>query len=75
MAKIIKNGQELNKLLKQIAYKMLSKTRNEIYNAIQKSIKEYYAEYSPTVYERKYRFLNSLPLTYQFDLNILCKIL
>ena len=61
--KIIKNGQELNKLLKQIAYNILSKTRNEIYNAIQKSIKEYYAEYSPAVYERKYRFLNSLVKT------------
>lgn len=63
MEKIIKNSQELNKLLKQIAYKMLSKTRDEVYDAIDKSIKEYYTEYTPTIYERKYRFLNSLVKT------------
>lgn len=63
MTKMIRNGKELDKLLKQIAYKMLSKTRNEIHNAIQKSINEYYLEYSPSVYERTYRFLNSLVKT------------
>lgn len=63
MAKIIRNGQELNKLLEQVAYKMLSQTRDEIHKAIHKAIQSYYLEYSPTVYERKNRFLNSLVKT------------
>lgn len=63
MSKIIRNNQDLNDALSQIAYNMLAKTRDEIYNAIQKSIKEYYSEYSPTVYKRKKKFLNSLVKT------------
>lgn len=63
MSQIIKNGKDLDKLFKKIAYKMLSKTRNEIYNAIQQSIKEYYLEYTPSIYKRKYKFLSSLVKT------------
>ena len=63
MAKIIRNGQELNKLLKQVAYKMLSQTRDEIHKAIQQAIKDYYEEYTPSVYERTNHFLNSLVKT------------
>jgi len=69
MAQVIKNSNDLNKLLKKIAYKMLSKTRDEIYTAINKSIKEYYSEFTPSVYERKYRFLNSLIKTEIKQLN------
>ncbi len=63
MSQIIKNGKDLDKLLQQIAYKMLAKTQNEIYEAIDKSIKEYYLEYTPRVYDRTYQFLNSLVKT------------
>lgn len=63
MAQIIKNGKDLDNLLRKIAYDMLKKTRDEIYEAIQKSIKEYYVEYSPSTYERKYRFMCSLVKT------------
>lgn len=60
---VIRTKKDLDKLLKEIAYKMLSKTRDEIYKAINDSINEYYSEYSPTTYSRKYRFLNSLVKT------------
>ena len=63
MAKIIRNSRELNSVLKQVAYKMLSQAREEVYNAIQKSIEEYYKEYTPSRYKRTYRFLSSLVKT------------
>lgn len=63
MTKTIRNEKDLDSLLKRIAYKMLSRTRDEIYGAIQKSIDEYYSEYTPAVYKRKYKFLNSLVKT------------
>lgn len=56
----IKNGKELDNLLKQISYKMLTKTQNVLYKALYDSIKKYYAEYSPSLYSRQYLFLNSL---------------
>ncbi len=63
MTKYIRNGNDLQELLRQIAYKMLSKTRDEIYTAINDSIKEYYKEYTPHKYKRKYKFLSSLVKT------------
>ena len=60
---LIKNKNDLDKLLKQIIYKTLRETQEEIYDAIDKSIKEYYAEYNPHLYKRTYKFLNSLVKT------------
>lgn len=63
MGGIIRNSADLDKILKNIAYKMLEKTRDKIYKAIDKSIREYYSEFQPTRYERTYKFLNSLVKT------------
>lgn len=63
MANLIKNKNDLNSLLKQIAQDMLLTTRDEIYKAIQKSIESYYSEYHPSVYNRTEKFLNSLVKT------------
>lgn len=60
MATIIKNKSDLDKLYKEIANKMLLKTRDEIYAVIKKSIEEYYSEFKPSVYQRTYEFLSSL---------------
>ena len=63
MAILIKNKNDLNSLLKKIAQDMLLTTRDEIHEAIQKSIEDYYSEYHPSVYERTEKFLNSLVKT------------
>lgn len=52
--------QMMDILLEKYASAALKKTQLEIYYAIQESINEYYKEYIPSVYERKYKFLNSL---------------
>lgn len=59
----IRNGKDLEDFLRRVAYSMLEATRNKIYEAIRLSINEYYSEYSPSAYERSYRFLNSLVKT------------
>lgn len=63
MGGIIKNGADLDKLLKNIARNMLEKTRDKVYEAIYQSIKEYYMELNPTQYRRTYKFLSSLVKT------------
>lgn len=57
---IIKNGKDIDNFLKQVSFKMLTKTQDILYKALYDSITKYYAEYSPSLYSRKYLFLNSL---------------
>lgn len=63
MAKIIKNSKDLDKLLSQVSARMLLKTRDIVYDAIQKSIEEYYSEFKPGVYRRRFLFMSSLVKT------------
>jgi hypothetical protein len=63
LAKIIRNGKDLEGHLKRIARNMLEKTRDEVYEAINLSINEYYKEFKPDRYERTYMFLRSLVKT------------
>lgn len=63
MARLIKNKNDLNKILEDIATKMLADVREKVYTAIHESIETYYAEYTPSMYRRTYRFLNSLVKT------------
>ena len=56
----IKNQEQLRKILQSYVASALEKTQEEIYDVIQKSINEYYREYTPSFYQRTYKFLNSL---------------
>lgn len=56
----IKNQEQLRKVLQSYVASALEKTQKEIYDVIQESINEYYREYTPSVYQRTYKFLNSL---------------
>lgn len=56
----IKNQEQLRKVLQSYVASALEKTQEEIYDVIQKSINEYYREYTPSFYQRTYKFLNSL---------------
>lgn len=60
---IIKNGRDLDKLFENIAKKALEDTRDKVYKAIDSSIKQYYKEYTPRIYERSNRMLTSLVKT------------
>lgn len=63
MARLIKNKNDLNKILEDIATKMLADVREKVYTAIHESIETYYAEYTPSEYKRTHKFLNSLVKT------------
>ena len=56
----IKNQEQLRKILQSYVASAIEKTQEEIYDVIQKSINEYYREYTPSFYQRTYKFLNSL---------------
>lgn len=60
MAQVIRSMSDLKKIIEsriQIALKM---TQQEIYEVIQQHITDYYHEYSPHMYQRTWKFLNSL---------------
>lgn len=57
---IVKNQSELNRALKLVAEKALRDAQNEVHICIEKFVKQYYAEYSPTVYKRTYQFMESI---------------
>ncbi|RFZ78210.1 hypothetical protein DS742_13915 [Lacrimispora amygdalina] len=63
MATVIKNGKDLDKLFEKIAKKMLSDVQKKVYKAIDDSIKQYYIEFTPKIYERTERLLTSLVKT------------
>lgn len=71
MATIIKNINDLNRLLEQRATLALKQTRDIVNECIQESIDEYYKEKvfrggtsnQPLIYERTYKLLNSLVKT------------
>lgn len=57
----VKNQQQLaDAILERYAASALKKTQQEVYDAIQESIYEYYREYTPEFYDRKFKFMNSL---------------
>lgn len=57
----VKNQRQLtDAILERYAASALKKTQQEIYDAIQESIYEYYREYTPEFYDRKFKFMNSL---------------
>lgn len=60
---IVKNQAELNRALKSVAEKALRDAQNEVHVCIEKFVKQYYAEYSPTVYKRTYQFMESITKT------------
>lgn len=73
----IKNSKQLTDvILDRYAASALQLTQKEIYNSIQESINEYYHEYSPDFYSRKFKFLNSLIKTEIVRLgnNISCEV-
>jgi len=55
-----RNDKQVMEILKRIAIAVLKPTQIDIFNAIQDTINEYYKEYIPRDYDRKYKFLNSL---------------
>lgn len=69
--KIIKNINDLNRLLEQRACLALKQTQKIVYECIQESINEYYSEKvfrggtsnQPLLYSRSYKLLNSLVKT------------
>lgn len=60
---LIKNDTELNKALQQVASKALAETQEKIRQCIDNFVRQYYAEYTPRVYERTYQFLESITKT------------
>lgn len=60
---IIKNMTDLNKALKQIAEQTLLEAQEEVHRCIENFVKQYYSEYSPTVYQRTYQFMESITKT------------
>ena len=57
---IISNSSDLQKVLGVAAKNMLEEMQRKVYDIIQKSIQEYYNEYTPKKYGRTYKFLKSL---------------
>ena len=57
---MIKSKEELRNVLKERALNALLKTQAQVYEIINRFVKEYYAEYSPTFYERTYQLYRSL---------------
>lgn len=57
---VFKNEAQLKKFLLEKCKSALKNAQNEIYLVIQQFVKEFYADYSPTMYERTYQLYNSL---------------
>lgn len=51
---------DLTRIIELRAQKALEMTQQEIFEVIQEHITEYYKEYNPIVYQRTWKFLNSL---------------
>lgn len=69
MAYVIKNINELKRILQNRAYQALKMTRDEMYKVFQESLSEYYHEpvfngsSTPKQYDRLYKMLNSIVKT------------
>ena len=59
----IKNQKELERVLEKHIKSSLEKTQKVVYDTLDKSINEFYAEYDPLWYRRTYSFLKSLTHT------------
>lgn len=57
---VFKNEEQLKDFLLDKAGYALKNAQNEIYHIIQQFVKEFYADYSPVMYERTYQLYNSL---------------
>lgn len=60
---IIKNVSDINKALKIIAEQALKEAEEEVHRCIENFVRQYYSEYSPTVYQRTYQFMDSIVKT------------
>ena len=57
---IIKNETQLKQILLAKCKNALIKTQEQVYQIINRFVKEFYAEYSPEMYERTYQLYRSL---------------
>lgn len=57
---VFKNEKQLKDFLLEKAGYALKNAQQEVYNIIQQFVKEFYADYSPEMYERTYQLYNSL---------------
>ena len=57
---VFKNVKQLEVFLLQKCKNALMKSQEQVYQIIDRFVKEFYAEYSPDVYERTYQFYRSL---------------
>lgn len=60
MAKTFKNEAELKQFLLKKCENALIKSQSLVYQIINRFVKEYYAEFSPEMYERTYQLYRSL---------------
>lgn len=59
MAKQLKNMADIEKMLQQQAKQLCEFAANEVYEAINFFLAQYYSEWEPSVYQRSYDLLNS----------------
>ena len=57
---VFKNEKQLKAFLLQKCKSALAKSQQQIYQIIDRFVKEYYAEFSPEMYERTYQLYRSL---------------
>lgn len=60
MATVIKSMSDLTKILESRIQQALKMTQQEIFKVIQQHITDYYHEYNPRMYQRTWKFLDSL---------------
>ena len=60
MATVIKSMNDLTKILESRIQQALKITQQEIFETIQRYINDYYHEYTPELYQRTWKLLNSL---------------
>lgn len=60
MATVIKSISDLTRIIELRVQKALEMTQQEIFEVIQEHITDYYKEYNPIIYQRTWKFLNSL---------------
>lgn len=57
---VFKNEEQLKSFLLQKCKNALIKSQEQVYQIINRFVKEFYAEYNPEMYERTYRLFSSL---------------
>lgn len=57
---VFKNEEQLKNFLLQKCKNALIKSQEQVYQIINRFVKEFYAEYNPEIYERTYQLFSSL---------------